>query len=147
MKGQVFIIYLYLDFNPGGNIVISHTRGNAETFYCPRNKQLFFLSFLYHQLTSVLREVKYLGMMKNPNIPKAALHLYSKQERLYVVRLWECPCFNKYLATKQTIDLFYSAAYTDTHTGDTVVQPAAGHHPGRRAGAGQNRDGGSKTTT
>ncbi|XP_037537274.1 dynein heavy chain 11, axonemal [Nematolebias whitei] len=33
-------------------------------------------------LTSVLREVKYLGALKNQNIPKAALHLYSKQERL-----------------------------------------------------------------
>nr|XP_043887070.1 dynein axonemal heavy chain 11 [Solea senegalensis] len=35
-------------------------------------------------LTSVLREVKYLGMLKNQNIPKAALHLYSKRERLYM---------------------------------------------------------------
>lgn len=48
---------------------------------------------LSHQLTSVLREVKYLGMLKNPNIPKAALHLYSKQERLYVVRSWHHSCF------------------------------------------------------
>lgn len=40
-----------------------------------------------------------------------------------------------------------SAAHTDSHTGDRVVQPAAGHHPGRRAGAGQKGDGGSKTTT
>lgn len=52
-------------------------------------KNHFFLSFLCHQLTSVLREVKYLSMMKNPKIPKAALHLYSKQERLYVVRQWD----------------------------------------------------------
>lgn len=37
------------------------------------------------QLTSVLREVKYLSMLKHQNIPKAALHLYSKRERLYVV--------------------------------------------------------------
>ncbi|KAF0047081.1 hypothetical protein F2P81_000714 [Scophthalmus maximus] len=35
-------------------------------------------------LTSVLREVKYLGMSKNQNIPKAAQHLYSKRERLYM---------------------------------------------------------------
>ncbi|XP_029930046.1 dynein heavy chain 11, axonemal [Myripristis murdjan] len=35
-------------------------------------------------LTSVLREVKYLGMLKNHNIPKAALHLYSKRETLYM---------------------------------------------------------------
>ncbi|KAK2822251.1 hypothetical protein Q5P01_022316 [Channa striata] len=34
-------------------------------------------------LTSVLREVKYLVMLKNQNIPKAALHLYSQRERLY----------------------------------------------------------------
>ncbi|XP_034468683.1 dynein heavy chain 11, axonemal isoform X3 [Hippoglossus hippoglossus] len=35
-------------------------------------------------LTSVLREVKYLSMLKNQNIPEAALHLYSKRERLYM---------------------------------------------------------------
>uniref|UniRef100_G3PRS5 Dynein axonemal heavy chain 11 n=1 Tax=Gasterosteus aculeatus TaxID=69293 RepID=G3PRS5_GASAC len=35
-------------------------------------------------LTSVLREVKYLSMLKNQNIPKAALQLYSKRERLYM---------------------------------------------------------------
>ncbi|KAM9845080.1 LOW QUALITY PROTEIN: dynein axonemal heavy chain 11-like [Aulostomus maculatus] len=35
-------------------------------------------------LTSVLREVKYLGVLKSQNIPKAALHLYSKQDRLYM---------------------------------------------------------------
>uniref|UniRef100_A0A671Z165 Dynein axonemal heavy chain 11 n=1 Tax=Sparus aurata TaxID=8175 RepID=A0A671Z165_SPAAU len=39
------------------------------------------LAYMY--LTSVLREVKYLGMLKNENIPKAALHLYSKRDRLY----------------------------------------------------------------
>lgn len=33
----------------------------------------------------MLREVKYLSMLKHPNIPNAALHLYSKRERLYVV--------------------------------------------------------------
>uniref|UniRef100_A0A8C4HHK8 Dynein axonemal heavy chain 11 n=1 Tax=Dicentrarchus labrax TaxID=13489 RepID=A0A8C4HHK8_DICLA len=36
------------------------------------------------QLISVLREVKYLGMLKNQNIPRAALHLYSKREKLYM---------------------------------------------------------------
>ncbi|KAM8851125.1 dynein beta chain, ciliary [Spinachia spinachia] len=35
-------------------------------------------------LTSVLREVKYLGMLKNQNIPEVALQLYSKRERLYM---------------------------------------------------------------
>lgn len=38
-----------------------------------------------NQLTSVLREVKYLDMLETPNIPKAAVHLHSQQERLYVV--------------------------------------------------------------
>lgn len=37
------------------------------------------------QLASVLREVKYLGMLKTQNIPQAALHLYSKRERLHMV--------------------------------------------------------------
>uniref|UniRef100_A0A3P8NTU2 Dynein axonemal heavy chain 11 n=1 Tax=Astatotilapia calliptera TaxID=8154 RepID=A0A3P8NTU2_ASTCA len=36
------------------------------------------------QLASVLREVKYLGMLKTQNIPQAALHLYSKRERLHM---------------------------------------------------------------
>ncbi|XP_053294795.1 dynein axonemal heavy chain 11 [Pleuronectes platessa] len=35
-------------------------------------------------LTSVLREVKYLSMLKTQNIPEAALHLYSKREKLYM---------------------------------------------------------------
>uniref|UniRef100_A0A3B3UDD1 Dynein axonemal heavy chain 11 n=1 Tax=Poecilia latipinna TaxID=48699 RepID=A0A3B3UDD1_9TELE len=35
-------------------------------------------------LMSVLKEVKYLSILKVQNIPKAALHLYSKQERLYL---------------------------------------------------------------
>ncbi|KAK5608169.1 hypothetical protein CRENBAI_003200 [Crenichthys baileyi] len=35
-------------------------------------------------LTSVLREVKYLSILKIQNIPKTPLHLYSKQERLYL---------------------------------------------------------------
>uniref|UniRef100_A0A3P8NT94 Dynein axonemal heavy chain 11 n=1 Tax=Astatotilapia calliptera TaxID=8154 RepID=A0A3P8NT94_ASTCA len=35
-------------------------------------------------LASVLREVKYLGMLKTQNIPQAALHLYSKRERLHM---------------------------------------------------------------
>ncbi|KAM8838403.1 dynein axonemal heavy chain 11 [Synchiropus picturatus] len=43
---------------------------------------------LYHlnfspALSSMLKEVKYLGMMKKPNIPEAALKLYSKREQLY----------------------------------------------------------------
>uniref|UniRef100_A0A3B5A740 Dynein axonemal heavy chain 11 n=1 Tax=Stegastes partitus TaxID=144197 RepID=A0A3B5A740_9TELE len=38
-------------------------------------------------LTSVLREVQYLGMLKNENVPKAALHLFSKREKLYMVTL------------------------------------------------------------
>uniref|UniRef100_A0A3Q4HYI4 Dynein heavy chain 11, axonemal-like n=1 Tax=Neolamprologus brichardi TaxID=32507 RepID=A0A3Q4HYI4_NEOBR len=35
-------------------------------------------------LASVLREMKYLGMLKTQNIPQAALHLYSKRERLHM---------------------------------------------------------------
>ncbi|TTH38815.1 Dynein beta chain, ciliary [Bagarius yarrelli] len=47
-------------------------------------------SGLYHvnfnpALTSVLREVKYLGLLRDRDIPKAALHLYSKQEMLYML--------------------------------------------------------------
>ncbi|KAL3988340.1 receptor tyrosine-protein kinase erbB-2 [Sarotherodon galilaeus] len=36
-------------------------------------------------LASVLREVKYLGMLKTQNIPQEALHLYSKRERLHML--------------------------------------------------------------
>ncbi|RXN33505.1 dynein heavy chain axonemal [Labeo rohita] len=36
------------------------------------------------KLTSVLREVKYLGILKNHSIPKAALSLYSKREMLHM---------------------------------------------------------------
>uniref|UniRef100_A0A8D3BTI9 Dynein axonemal heavy chain 11 n=1 Tax=Scophthalmus maximus TaxID=52904 RepID=A0A8D3BTI9_SCOMX len=43
---------------------------------------------LYHAIISLISprglEVKYLGMSKNQNIPKAAQHLYSKRERLYM---------------------------------------------------------------
>ncbi|KAM6948829.1 LOW QUALITY PROTEIN: dynein axonemal heavy chain 11-like [Aplochiton taeniatus] len=35
-------------------------------------------------LTSVLREVKYLGLLKSQSVPKAALHLYSKRDTLYM---------------------------------------------------------------
>ncbi|XP_061081745.1 dynein axonemal heavy chain 11 [Conger conger] len=35
-------------------------------------------------LTSVLREVKYLDMLKHQNIPRAALDLYSRKETLYM---------------------------------------------------------------
>ncbi|XP_069366837.1 dynein axonemal heavy chain 11 [Paralichthys olivaceus] len=47
------------------------------------NTGLFEVNFS-PALTSVLREVKYLGMLKSQNIPEAALHLYSKRERLYM---------------------------------------------------------------
>lgn len=43
-----------------------------------------------NQLTSILREVKYLDMLKTPNIPKAAVQLHSQQERLYMVSFWAC---------------------------------------------------------
>lgn len=47
--------------------------------------RLYFLCCHSPQLASVLREVKYLGMLKTQNIPQAALHLYSKRERLHMV--------------------------------------------------------------
>ncbi|XP_072771260.1 dynein beta chain, ciliary-like [Nerophis lumbriciformis] len=47
------------------------------------NTGLFHVNFS-PALTSVLREVKYLGMLKRQNIPKAALLLHSKRERIYV---------------------------------------------------------------
>lgn len=82
------------------------------------NTQIAFFSILYHQLASVLREVKYLGMLKNTSIPKAALHLYSKQERLYVVRQLERSHFANIdsLAAKQTVGLFNSPQQTQTLT-------------------------------
>lgn len=39
-----------------------------------------------NQLTSVLREVKYLD--KTLDIPKVAVQLHSQQGRLYVVSFW-----------------------------------------------------------
>ncbi|XP_061694561.1 dynein axonemal heavy chain 11 [Syngnathoides biaculeatus] len=44
---------------------------------------LFHVNFSL-ALTSVLKEVKYLGMLKRQNIPKAALQLYSNRERFCV---------------------------------------------------------------
>ncbi|KAJ8011706.1 hypothetical protein DPEC_G00061030 [Dallia pectoralis] len=35
-------------------------------------------------LTSVLREVRYLGMLKSHSIPEAVLHLYTKRDTLYM---------------------------------------------------------------
>uniref|UniRef100_A0A3B3Y630 AAA+ ATPase domain-containing protein n=1 Tax=Poecilia mexicana TaxID=48701 RepID=A0A3B3Y630_9TELE len=53
-------------------------------------------------LMSVLKEVKYLSILKVQNIPKAALHLYSKQERLYlVVTQW----YNKLKSTVLAVEL------------------------------------------
>ncbi|XP_061150392.1 dynein axonemal heavy chain 11 [Syngnathus typhle] len=45
------------------------------------NTGLFHVNFSL-ALRSVLKEVKYLGMLKSQNIPKAALQLFSKRERL-----------------------------------------------------------------
>ncbi len=41
---------------------------------------------------SVLREVKYLAILKNHSIPKAAVSLYSKREMLHMVRLRVAIC-------------------------------------------------------
>uniref|UniRef100_A0A3B4UNK9 Dynein axonemal heavy chain 11 n=1 Tax=Seriola dumerili TaxID=41447 RepID=A0A3B4UNK9_SERDU len=56
-------------------------------------------------LTSVLREVKYLGMLKNQNIPKAALHLYSKRERLYMTLTLVTQWYNQLQSTILAVEL------------------------------------------
>uniref|UniRef100_A0A671Z136 Dynein, axonemal, heavy polypeptide 9 like n=1 Tax=Sparus aurata TaxID=8175 RepID=A0A671Z136_SPAAU len=56
-------------------------------------------------LTSVLREVKYLGMLKNENIPKAALHLYSKRDRLYTTLALVTQWYNQLHSTILAVEL------------------------------------------
>ncbi|XP_071376580.1 dynein axonemal heavy chain 11 [Centroberyx affinis] len=62
---------------------LCHTRLQEPLLTLDTDTGLFQVNF-NPALTSVLREVKYLGMLKNHNIPKAALHLYSKRETLYM---------------------------------------------------------------
>ncbi|XP_063046887.1 dynein axonemal heavy chain 11 [Engraulis encrasicolus] len=62
---------------------ICHTHLNKPLLLLDTHTGLYSLNF-HPALTSVLREVKYLGMLRNENIPKAALHLFSKRETLYL---------------------------------------------------------------
>uniref|UniRef100_A0A8C4HK36 Dynein axonemal heavy chain 11 n=1 Tax=Dicentrarchus labrax TaxID=13489 RepID=A0A8C4HK36_DICLA len=57
------------------------------------------------QLISVLREVKYLGMLKNQNIPRAALHLYSKREKLYMTLTLVTQWYNQLHSTILAVEL------------------------------------------
>ncbi|KAK7945776.1 hypothetical protein WMY93_001504 [Mugilogobius chulae] len=79
-----------------------------------RNSGMFQVNFS-SVLTSVLREVKYLGILKKQNIPNAALHLYSKRERLHMVSHLGYPA--KVLSTidKPNFVLF-ALQYTQTLT-------------------------------
>uniref|UniRef100_A0A8C4HI55 Dynein, axonemal, heavy polypeptide 9 like n=1 Tax=Dicentrarchus labrax TaxID=13489 RepID=A0A8C4HI55_DICLA len=56
-------------------------------------------------LISVLREVKYLGMLKNQNIPRAALHLYSKREKLYMTLTLVTQWYNQLHSTILAVEL------------------------------------------
>uniref|UniRef100_A0A672IQ98 Dynein axonemal heavy chain 11 n=1 Tax=Salarias fasciatus TaxID=181472 RepID=A0A672IQ98_SALFA len=72
---------LFSDWTAGlGEICQTHLKEPLLTL--DKETGLFQVNFS-PALASVLREVKYLGIMKNENIPKAALHLYSKRDRLY----------------------------------------------------------------
>ncbi|XP_041937573.1 dynein heavy chain 11, axonemal [Alosa sapidissima] len=62
---------------------LCHTHLNEPLLTLDSEMGLYRLNF-HPALTSILREVKYLGMLKNENIPKAALHLFSKRETLYM---------------------------------------------------------------
>lgn len=107
-------------------------------------------------------------MLKNENIPKAALHLYSKRDRLYTVGNWapsaaldvvsdSCICelcggkclFLAVEICRKTIRVsaaLYPVVHTDPGLGDPVVQSAPQHHPGCRARVGERWDGWDKTT-
>ncbi|KAI5108711.1 dynein beta chain, ciliary, partial [Silurus meridionalis] len=62
---------------------LCNTHMNEPLLSLDEESELYHVNF-NPALTSLLREVKYLGMLKNPNIPKAALDLYSKHEMLYM---------------------------------------------------------------
>ncbi|XP_047669676.1 dynein axonemal heavy chain 11 [Tachysurus fulvidraco] len=62
---------------------LCHTHMNEPLLLLDEESGLYCINF-NPALTSVLREVKYLVLLRNHNIPKAALHLYSKQEILYM---------------------------------------------------------------
>ncbi|KAJ8349888.1 hypothetical protein SKAU_G00250180 [Synaphobranchus kaupii] len=60
-----------------------HTHLQEPLLTIHQDTGLFQLNF-NPTLTSVLREVKYLDMLKHQNIPRAALDLYSRKETLYM---------------------------------------------------------------
>ncbi|KAL7826037.1 hypothetical protein SRHO_G00337750 [Serrasalmus rhombeus] len=62
---------------------LCHAHMNEPLLSLDEESELYSVNFS-PALTSVLREVKYLGMLKSHNIPKAALNLYLKQETLYM---------------------------------------------------------------
>ncbi|XP_058258889.1 dynein axonemal heavy chain 11 isoform X1 [Hemibagrus wyckioides] len=62
---------------------LCHTHMNEPLLSLEQENGLYHVNF-NPALTSVLREVKYLGLLRNHDIPEAALHLYSKQEILHM---------------------------------------------------------------
>uniref|UniRef100_A0A3B4DVC9 Dynein, axonemal, heavy polypeptide 9 like n=1 Tax=Pygocentrus nattereri TaxID=42514 RepID=A0A3B4DVC9_PYGNA len=62
---------------------LCHAHMNEPLLSLDEESGLYSVNFS-PALTSVLREVKYLGMLKSHNIPNAALNLYLKQETLYM---------------------------------------------------------------
>ncbi|XP_030637646.1 dynein heavy chain 11, axonemal [Chanos chanos] len=69
---------------------LCHTHLNEHLLSLDQESGLYSLNF-HPALTSVLREAKYLGLLKNDHIPKAAQHLYSRRETLYMVGVLEKP--------------------------------------------------------
>uniref|UniRef100_A0AAY4DT71 Dynein heavy chain 11, axonemal n=1 Tax=Denticeps clupeoides TaxID=299321 RepID=A0AAY4DT71_9TELE len=63
---------------------LCHTHLNEHLLTCNPESGLYKVNF-HPALSAILKEVKYLGMLKNHNIPEVALHLHSKQETLYMV--------------------------------------------------------------
>uniref|UniRef100_A0A3Q3L381 Dynein axonemal heavy chain 11 n=1 Tax=Labrus bergylta TaxID=56723 RepID=A0A3Q3L381_9LABR len=81
---------------------ICHTHLKEPLLTLDTDTGLFQVNFS-PALTSVLREVKYLGMLKSTNIPEAALHLYSKRDQLYMVG-------NK--APSDALDMWYNQLHS-----------------------------------
>uniref|UniRef100_A0A673MQT0 Dynein axonemal heavy chain 11 n=1 Tax=Sinocyclocheilus rhinocerous TaxID=307959 RepID=A0A673MQT0_9TELE len=84
---------------------VCHTHLNEPLLILDEESSLYSLNF-NPALTSVLREVKYLAILKNHGIPKAAMSLYSKRERLHMVRLRVAICwYNKLHSTILAVEL------------------------------------------
>ncbi|XP_048056692.1 dynein axonemal heavy chain 11 isoform X1 [Megalobrama amblycephala] len=62
---------------------LCHTHLNEPLLILDEESSFYSVNF-NPALTSVLREVKYLGILKDHNIPKAAVSLYSKREILHM---------------------------------------------------------------